>query len=87
MSNANLHEPNLWVYLMFANESFIALNTLNSYKHRIGRHRDIARMYRLMLAFIYTNRDIEIKFHNNHTWTWIAFVSPFLFTRETYIFF
>ncbi len=47
-----LHGPNLWVYLMFANESFIALNSLNSCKHRIGRHRDIARMYWLMLAFV-----------------------------------
>jgi len=74
MSNANLHGPNLWVYLIFANE-FIALNSLNSCKHRIGRHRDIARMYRLMLAFVYTNRDVEIKFHNSHTWTWMAFVS------------
>jgi hypothetical protein len=48
MSNANLHGPNLWVYLMFANESFIAFNSLNSCKHRIGIHRDIARM----LAFV-----------------------------------
>ncbi len=67
-------------------ESSIALNSLNSCKHRIGRHRDIARMYCLMLAFVKTNRDIEIKFQKSHTWTWIAFVSPFLFTRETYIF-
>jgi hypothetical protein len=52
MSNANLHGPNMWVYLMFANESFIALNSLNSCKHRIGGHRDIARMYRLMLPFV-----------------------------------
>jgi len=53
MSNANLHGPNLWVYLMFANESFnIPLNSLNSCKHRIGRYRDIARMYCLMLAFV-----------------------------------
>jgi len=52
MSNANLHGPNLWVYLMFANESFIAINSLNSYEHTIGRHMDIARMYRLMLAFV-----------------------------------
>jgi hypothetical protein len=29
MSNANLHGPNLWVYLMFANESFIVFNSLN----------------------------------------------------------
>jgi hypothetical protein len=48
----NLHGPKLWVYLMFANESFLALNSLNSCKHRIGRHRGIARMYRLMLALI-----------------------------------
>jgi hypothetical protein len=44
MSNANLHGPNLWVYLMFVNESFIAFNSLNSCKHRIGIRRDITRM-------------------------------------------
>ncbi len=81
-SNANLDGPNLWVYLMFANESVLALNSLNLCQHRIGRHRDIAGMYRPMLAFIQTNRDIEIKFHKSHTWTWIALVSPFLFTDE-----
>jgi len=42
----------LWAYLMFVNESFIALNNFNSCKHRVGRHRDIARMYHIMLAFV-----------------------------------
>jgi hypothetical protein len=54
MSNANLHGPNLWFYLMFANESFNIplLNSLNLCQHRIGRHRDIAGMYGPMLTFI-----------------------------------
>jgi hypothetical protein len=52
MSNANLDGPNLWVYLMFINESVLALNNLNLCQHRIARHRDIAGMYRPMLAFI-----------------------------------
>jgi len=43
---------NLWVYLMFANESVLALNSLNLCQHRIARHRDIAGMYHPMLAFI-----------------------------------
>ncbi len=82
MFNANLDGPNLWVYSMFANESVLALNSLNLCQHRIARHRDIAGMYRPMLAFIQTNRDIEIKFHKSHTWTWMALVSPFLFIDE-----
>jgi hypothetical protein len=53
MSNANLQGPNLWVYLMFVNESFnISLNSLNLCLHRIGRLRDIAGMYCPMLTFV-----------------------------------
>jgi hypothetical protein len=67
MSNAKLHGPNLWVYLMFANESSIALNTLNFYKHRMGKHMDIVKIYCPILTFIQTNRNIDNKFHKNHT--------------------
>jgi hypothetical protein len=66
---------------MFVNESCVVLNNLNSCKHRIGRHRDIAIMYCPMLTKILRLNSLRVI----HGLGWPLFHHPY--SQEKHSFF